>query len=149
MRCHCIDVSPRLDAHCKSSYAGDRNELISISSLTGREIGYPHRIFDLLDERALNKDEIREFCELLFGNEHFVSAPDVHADWNGFCHALTAALENESLRWNPLKNKLMPWIDVAHLKRAFRGGFWGMLKRTASQNKNSVLRSGIRRKGSF
>jgi hypothetical protein len=62
---------------------------------------------------------------------------------------LTAALENESPRWNPLKNKLMPWIDVAHLKRAFRGGFWGMLKRKASRNNNSVVRSGIHRKGSF
>jgi hypothetical protein len=96
--------------------------------LTGREIGYQHRVFDLLDERPLNKDEIREFCELLFGPDMFVDAPDVHEDWTGFCTVLTAAQKYETYHWNPIKKKVMPWIDVAQLKRAFRGGFWGLFK---------------------
>lgn len=34
-----------------------------------RELGYQHRIFDLLDERPLTKDEVVEFCSLLLGTE--------------------------------------------------------------------------------
>jgi len=117
--------------------------------LTGREIGYPHRIFDLLDERSLDKDEIREFCELMFGNEHFIHAPDVKVDWNGFCNALSEVLGRESLHWNPLRKKLMPWIDVAQLKRSFGGGLRGMLQKNTAVTLNKVSRARRRRKGSF
>jgi hypothetical protein len=105
----------------------------------------------LLDERSLDKDEIREFCELMFGNEHFISAPDVNVDWIGFCNTLSTALGRESLHWNPLKKKLMPWIDVAQLKRAFGGGIRGMLhkKTPVTLNKSLVSRARRRRKGSF
>ena len=102
----------------------------------GREIGYHHRIFDLLDERSLNKDEVKEFCSVLLGSESFQDCPDVHTDWNGFLKLLAHVVKGEQHHFNPLTQKLAPWIDVAHLKKSFGGGgVLGIFKRHASMRK--------------
>jgi hypothetical protein len=95
----------------------------------GREIGYQHRIFDLLDERPLNKDEVKEFCCVLLGAEYFRNCPDVHTDWNAFLKLLGIALKQQKPQFNPLTQKLNPWIDVAQLKKSFGGGVMGLFKR--------------------
>eukprot|EP00957_Ditylum_brightwellii_P002705 208526-Ditylum_brightwellii.AAC.1 len=46
-----------------------------------REMGFHDRIFDLLDERALTRSELRDFCFLLFGEENFDGVPDPSAEW--------------------------------------------------------------------
>lgn len=113
IRCDCVsDLAPR--------------------SALGREIGYQHRIFDLLDERPLNKDEVKEFCCVLLGEDHFINFTDVHANWNDFIKALTNALKQEKPHYNPLTSKVGPWIDVAQLKKSFGGGILGKVFKRGS-----------------
>merc|ERR1712238_464114 len=49
-----------------------------------REMGYHHRLFDMLDERTLTKGELREFCLILFGDAHFDGVPDPDIVWGEF-----------------------------------------------------------------
>ena len=86
-----------------------------------REIGYHHRIFDLLDERPLNKDEIKEFCSILFGADQFAKVPDIHKDWKGFVNIVGTVLKAEERQFNPITRKVGPWIDVKQLQKAFGG----------------------------
>jgi hypothetical protein len=45
-------------------------------------MGYHDRVFDLLDERRLTSEELREFCSvLLVDNDTSVELPDPSADW--------------------------------------------------------------------
>jgi hypothetical protein len=89
-----------------------------------REMGYHHRVFDLLDERLLNKDELREFLGLLFGNTTLGKAPDIHTDWKGFVKVLSEVVKIETTQWNPHTKKVGPWIDMKQLEKAFgKGGF--------------------------
>jgi hypothetical protein len=99
-----------------------------------REVGYQNRIFDLLDERPLNKDEVKEFCLVLFGSEHFMKCPDVHSDWNGFLKLLTKVIKDEKPQFNPITKRLAPWIDVKALRNAFGGGVLGIFKRKSIAN---------------
>jgi hypothetical protein len=89
-----------------------------------REMGYHHRVFDLLDERLLNKDELREFLELLFGAEKLETAPDIHTDWKGFVSALKEVVKVEPEQWNPTTKKVGPWVDIKKLEKCYgTGGF--------------------------
>lgn len=85
-----------------------------------REMGYHHRIFDLLDERLLNKDELLEFVQLLFGPTHEWSDP--HGLWKEFVKQLENAMSAEVKQFNPISRKMEPWIDVKQLKKAYGGG---------------------------
>ena len=87
-----------------------------------REMGYHHRIFDLLDERLLNKDELVEFLKLLFGENSFVNIPDIHEDWKGFCKGLEKVLQKHGGQWNPNTHKMGYWVDMKNLKKAYGGG---------------------------
>jgi hypothetical protein len=87
-----------------------------------REIGYHHRLFDLLDERPLNKDEIKEFCCILFGADQFAEVPDVHEDWKAFVNVVRTVLTAEERQFNPISRKVGPWIDVKQLQKTFGGG---------------------------
>lgn len=87
-----------------------------------REMGYHHRIFDLLDERLLNKDELLEFVKLLFGPTDFAWT-DPHADFKEFCHQVEQVAKTESNQFNPYTQKMEPWIDVKQLKKCYGGGF--------------------------
>jgi hypothetical protein len=87
-----------------------------------REMGYHNRVFDLLDERQLNKDELREFLGVLFGLGALDGAPDVHTNWSGFLKELEVIVNREGKQWNPITKKLSPWIDMKKLKRAYGGG---------------------------
>jgi len=88
-----------------------------------REMGFKHRIFDLLDERLLNKDELQEFMVLVFGQEAMAEAPDIHSDWKGFVHVLTRVMKSEGKEYNPVTKKLDWWIDIKQLERCYGGGF--------------------------
>jgi hypothetical protein len=89
-----------------------------------REMGYQHRIFDLLDERLLNKDELREFLQLLFGSTTLDNAPNLHSDWKGFVGVLSEVVKREGMQWNPISKKMGSWIDMKQLQKAYgKGGF--------------------------
>jgi len=84
-----------------------------------REMGYHHRIFDLLDERLLNADELREFLQLLFGHSAIEEFPDLYLDWKGFVSNLQALVARQDNHYNPLAAKPTPWIDMKQLEKSF------------------------------
>ena len=83
-------------------------------------MGYNHRIFDLLDERALNRDELVEFLTLLLGPAREWTDP--HADWKEFCKQVQHAVETEAKQFNPTTHKMEPWINVKQLKKCYASG---------------------------
>jgi hypothetical protein len=64
-----------------------------------REMGYHDRVFDMLDERALTKTEVRDFCALLFGEENFDGVPDPSLEWDAFLEDMKRLLRKESPQW--------------------------------------------------
>ena len=90
-----------------------------------REMGFYSKLFDLLDERALAKDELREFFRLLFGTGRMDSVPDPQADWKAFLDAIERLNREEGRTWNPITKRMDYWVDMRKLKRAYsRGWFW-------------------------
>jgi hypothetical protein len=87
-----------------------------------REMGYHHRLFDLLDERLLNKDELRQFLVILFGPEQLAQAPDLHTNWNGFIHVLKPAVAKAGKQYNPSTKQLEAWVNINELNRAYKKG---------------------------
>ena len=85
-----------------------------------REMGYYNRPFDLLDERLLSPDELREFLFLLFGAENFDGVPDPQADWKGFVKGIQAIVSREKKQWNPVTKKLGPWVDVVKMDKLYK-----------------------------
>jgi len=81
-----------------------------------REMGYNHRLFDILDERKLTATELRDFSQLLFGNDLFDGVPDPDENWEGFLQSLKAMLEKEDLQYDPITKGAMPVISVHKLK---------------------------------
>ena len=97
-----------------------------------REQGLRHRIFDLLDERLLNKDELYEFMTLLFGSDVMTSVPDANTDWKGFKKALTNILQSSGNLYNPMSKKITPWVDMKQLDKCYpnvRGGLFRSWKK--------------------
>jgi hypothetical protein len=85
-----------------------------------RELGYHDRLFDLIDERALTKGELRDFCVLLFGTE-YDQIPDPLSDWAAFIDYVEQRIGHEKEQWNPRKKKLKPWISVKKLNKIYGG----------------------------
>jgi hypothetical protein len=89
-----------------------------------REMGFYSKLFDLLDERKLSKDELREFFRLLFGTSNMDSVPDPEGDWKGFCDAIERLSHKEGKTWNPITKRMDYWVDVRKLKRAYKKGWF-------------------------
>jgi Mg-chelatase subunit ChlD len=81
-----------------------------------REMGFHHSILDLLDERKLSRDEVRDVLRILFGS---YEAPDPEENWMGFCSVVEQLLAKEKKVWNPVVKKVMPWIDLKQLNRQY------------------------------
>lgn len=90
-----------------------------------REMGFYSKLFDMLDERKLLKDELRDFFRLLFGNNNMDSVPDAQADWKEFLNAIDRLNRREGKTWNPITRRMDYWVDMKKLKRAYgKGWFW-------------------------
>lgn len=91
-----------------------------------RELGYHDRLFDLIDERPLTAGEARNFCCFILGLTE-EELPDPGVDPAEFAKEVKNRLELESLQWNPMKKKMLPWIIVKDLKKSFSGKKWGFI----------------------
>ena len=86
-----------------------------------REAGLVTSIFDGLDEHSFKLDELYKFCKSLFvGENSGVKLPlprqDSKESIADFVNTLKKLVEKEELQWNPVKKKMMPWIDVHMLE---------------------------------
>lgn len=84
-----------------------------------REMGFHNRLFDLLDERPLTRDELRDFCMLLFGNDQFDGVPDPEVDFKGFADSVGKMVKKEKSHWNPVKRKVTPIINMEKLYKKY------------------------------
>jgi hypothetical protein len=85
-----------------------------------REMGYHNQLFDILDERRLGFDEIRELFIILFGPERFDNIPNPKANWKGFLNGLSSIVQQEKEHWNPVSKRLSPWIDIEMLDNEYK-----------------------------
>ena len=85
------------------------------------ELGFKHRLFDLIDERPLTKDELLEYCVLLFGKESMKSCPNPNDDWKTFRAIVARIMENEPKAWNPIRLRVLPWIDLNMIDYHYEG----------------------------
>ena len=83
-----------------------------------REWGFPSRLFDLLDEKTLTMDEMRDFLELVFVDSK-TCLPDPAADWEEFKKCVSKLIVKEEKPWNPIKTKPTPWIDMRQLENTY------------------------------
>eukprot|EP00592_Proboscia_alata_P022195 CAMPEP_0194424404 /NCGR_PEP_ID=MMETSP0176-20130528/23679_1 /TAXON_ID=216777 /ORGANISM="Proboscia alata, Strain PI-D3" /LENGTH=395 /DNA_ID=CAMNT_0039234151 /DNA_START=60 /DNA_END=1247 /DNA_ORIENTATION=- len=85
-----------------------------------RELGFEDRVFDLIDERALTKSEIFQFCRIIFGEEEFDSVPDPSIDLRGFLSEIDRIMESSTQKqWNPITKKVQPWINTRKLQSLY------------------------------
>ena len=90
-----------------------------------REAGFYNRLFDLLDERKLAKDELREFFRILLGNDSGI--PDPEIEFDEFVSVIERLCNKEKKQWNPITHRMEPWINIRQLKRDYGTGwfsFW-------------------------
>lgn len=92
-----------------------------------REMGIQHSVFDLLDERPLNRDELVQFCRLLFGDDVFYKAPCAHDDWPGYTKFLANVVNREKKQWNPNTRRMDNWIDLKRIQKHFGPSLLGRL----------------------
>lgn len=90
-----------------------------------REMGYHHRIFDMMDERQFTHEELREYCSLLLLDKTpSDELPDPSADWKEFSKTVKDLLAKQPGQWNPMKKKVTPWIDMKKIDKMYSGKSW-------------------------
>eukprot|EP00567_Pseudictyota_dubia_P001872 CAMPEP_0197464544 /NCGR_PEP_ID=MMETSP1175-20131217/64074_1 /TAXON_ID=1003142 /ORGANISM="Triceratium dubium, Strain CCMP147" /LENGTH=435 /DNA_ID=CAMNT_0043000525 /DNA_START=110 /DNA_END=1417 /DNA_ORIENTATION=- len=114
-----IDVLDDLEAEAQEVHAFNSWLNYALPLHRIREFGFNERVFDLIDERKLTKSELRQFCLLLFGEAQFDGVPDPSVDWPGFLNDIERMVRNEKGQWNPIKKKVLPWIDTRQLDKMY------------------------------
>ena len=84
-----------------------------------REMGFHHKIFDLIDERQLTKDELPEFFRLLYGAGYFEGVPDPQLDWKTFQERIADVTTTQPTQFHPVKRELKPLISTTKLGRSY------------------------------
>jgi len=102
-----------------------------------REMGFSHKLFDLLDEREFTKYELRDFFLLIFGADRLQGVPDPEVDWKGFFEHVSSIVDQEEDQWNPIKQKTTPWIDMKVLSKVYGDS----LLKSAFSSKSGFSRS--------
>jgi len=93
-------------------------------------MGYQNRLFDLIDERPLNRDEVYDFCVMLFGKA-FAKACGREENWNRVLETIERFLGREQKHLNPVSKKMEPLINLKKLRTQFATGIIGKLKRAS------------------
>jgi hypothetical protein len=91
---------------------------------------------DRLDERSFSLSDIREFCLEFFAGQNQLSLRNPAIDFEGFIEDLQLLVDKEKLVWNPLKNKLCPWVDVNKLRLTYHA-------KTHKETNKASLRSSM------
>jgi len=95
-----------------------------------REAGLLWGIFDFLDERPLDLEEIHQFCDNFFVGDNNKDLGLPHPrDWKSFMDRLSELVKKEKPTWNAVKKKRTPWISLSKLESMFgpvkhRGKTW-------------------------
>jgi hypothetical protein len=139
-----LDKKLEIPIECVSDYITESKEVrkwnpwlhYSTQIHQCREMGFHHRVFDLLDERPLTKDDLLDFLQVLFGTETFDTttvAPNLHTNWNDFLQYLKHhVLKNGGPKqFSPSTKKMEDMIDVKGLANAH--GIRGSIRNTINK----------------
>lgn len=119
-----VDVLDDFVSEAKEVYKVNRWINYSLSLHRMRELGFKHRLFDLIDERLLTKDEIYEYCTFIYGEEKMSKAPYPTSDWEGFLSYMGVVTEGgEPKSWSPASKTVQPLVCVDTLRKVFGGNF--------------------------
>lgn len=86
-----------------------------------REFGYSNYLIDIIDEKKLSKQELRQFCRILFGHGIMDEAPDVDINWKGFCTMLDKVNSEEKNQYNAITKRMSSWIDMKSIHAQYGG----------------------------
>jgi len=122
-----LDDDPELSIEVLDDFTGEAMEVYEFNPWLNyglplhrmRESGFNDRAFDFIDQRALTKTELRQLCASLFGQDNFDGVPDPSIDWQGFIVEIKRLNNQESYSYNPVKKKVLPWIDVKTLHKMY------------------------------
>jgi len=89
-----------------------------------REVGFHHRVLDIIDERRLTLEELHEFCIILFG-ETVRQWPDPALSWGDFADRLKVHMAQERDHYDSTKGKMAPWINIRVLTQIYGKGGGG------------------------
>lgn len=84
-----------------------------------REMGFYHKLFDLIDERPLTRDELPEFFRLLFGADVLDGLPDPQLDWAKFLERIATVVRSQPDPYNPVKKRTTPWVRIEKLDQIY------------------------------
>lgn len=87
-----------------------------------REMGFQHRLFDILDERKLTVSEVRDYCLLMFGKDNFDGVPEAEVDFKGFFLAVDGMVKRAGEQWHPVKKKPSSLISMKKLRKIYGDG---------------------------
>ncbi len=74
-----------------------------------------------IDERALTKGELRDFCSNLFGTE-VEAVPDPNMTWPDFMRYVEEQIGLEQNQYDPIRKKQAPWINLKVLQKIYGKG---------------------------
>mmetsp|Transcript_43249 Transcript_43249/g.43945 ORF Transcript_43249/g.43945 Transcript_43249/m.43945 type:complete len:382 (-) Transcript_43249:259-1404(-) len=114
-----IDVLDDFVAEAKEVYEHNKWLNYALPLHRMREMGFYHKLFDLIDERSLTRDELINFFYLLYGADVLDSLPDPQVDWDRFLDRIAQVTRSQNLQWNPIFKKMMPWVDIRKLDHKF------------------------------
>lgn len=114
-----IDVLDDFFAEAKEVYEHNKwlNYALPIHRM--REMGFHHKLFDLIDERPLTRDELKDFFLLIYGADALDGLPDPQIDWARFLDRIATVTSQEKRQWNPIKKRMTHWIDIQKLDRKY------------------------------
>jgi len=122
-----LDEQLELSMDVLDDFCGEAEEVFEHNSFLNytlhihrlREMGFHHRVFDMIDERPLTKGELRDLCVLIFGIGNFDGVPDPDVNWKGFLNEIKTMMAKEKTAWNPMKKKVMPLLDVKKMDKVY------------------------------
>lgn len=120
-----LEVLDDFTAEAKEVHAHNKWLTYGLPLHRMREMGFHDRVFDLLDERKLAKDELRGFFRVLFGHGAMDGVPEPEANWKTFIAKITELTAKEGRIWNPLTRRMEPWVDIRRLKYEYGPGWFG------------------------
>ena len=84
-----------------------------------RESGACHRVFDVLDERPLDSDELYEFMRLVYGWTNYVGCADPETEWSAFEAEINAGNKIEGKTYHCLHQSAAHWVGVSSLRECY------------------------------